>query len=48
VSWPDNADWAAASVAGVVDRYFPRALRQAVGLDVRVVNVRAPDNSIPE
>jgi aspartokinase-like uncharacterized kinase len=40
VAWPDTGDWAAAARAGVVDAYFPEALRQVPDLSVRVVNLR--------
>jgi aspartokinase-like uncharacterized kinase len=39
VSWADS-DWAAASQAGIVDPYFPEALRLAGELDVRIVNLQ--------
>lgn len=39
VSW-DNDDWQSAAHAGLVDRYFPEASRQAERLAVRVVNLR--------
>jgi len=39
-SW-NNDDWPAAARAGVVDPCFPEAIRQAAGLAVRVVNLRA-------
>jgi hypothetical protein len=40
VSW-EGDDWQAAASAGVVDRYFPEALRPVRDLAVRVVNARA-------
>jgi len=40
VGW-EGDDWQAAASAGVVDRYFPEALRPARDLAVRVVNSRA-------
>jgi aspartokinase-like uncharacterized kinase len=42
VTWDDAAGWAAASQAGVVDGYFPRAV-SGIGhpLRIRTVNLRA-------
>jgi 5-(aminomethyl)-3-furanmethanol phosphate kinase len=35
-----GTDWEAAARAGLVDRHFPRAIKQAADLQVRVVNLR--------
>ena len=39
IAW-EGDDWAAAARAGVVDAYFPQALRGTPGLRVRIVNLR--------
>jgi aspartokinase-like uncharacterized kinase len=40
VAW-DGADWQAAAQAGVVDPFFAEAARQAAGIEVCVVKLRA-------
>jgi aspartokinase-like uncharacterized kinase len=40
VSWPATDEWEGAARAGVVDDYFPEAVRQDPLLRVRVVNLR--------
>jgi 5-(aminomethyl)-3-furanmethanol phosphate kinase len=41
VSWRPAGDWAAAARAGVVDAFFPNALRAVPHLQVRIVNLRS-------
>jgi aspartokinase-like uncharacterized kinase len=40
VAW-EGGDWQAAAQAGVVDPFFPQAMRQAAGIEARIVNLRA-------
>jgi hypothetical protein len=40
VSWHTADDWANAAHAGVVDGFFPEAVRQAPGVTVRIVDLR--------
>ncbi len=42
IAW-HGADWETAAREGVVDRYFPIALKQAPELHVRIVNLRVFD-----
>jgi aspartokinase-like uncharacterized kinase len=40
ISWPNTDNWDVAARAGIVDEYFPQAVRQDPLLQVRIINLR--------